>query len=345
MESELRFQALARLLANDPGWRGIAGLRPWGARSSAEALEFSARRLSHCRGEVGIVTGFCISAVDPPAAETDGPLGACALAKALECLGIRTQLICDPFAAPLLELGRDHDGLSASLQIVPWGMTGLEKALSQSLHWIDDYLSGPGGQLDALVSIERVGPSHDAESALRWDPMAVAVAATFEAENPPEHRNRRHNMRGEMMDDVTPPLDAIFEKIKDMRPECFTLGIGDGGNEIGLGCFSWRQLREAIRQGPAAQIACRIATDEVITAGISNWGAYALVAAMALVDRSLDLASVLNIERERRLLIRLVKETGAVDGVTLRREASVDGVPADEYLTMLESVVAAANME
>ncbi len=344
MESDLRFQGLAELLTSDPSQRGIAGLRPWGAKSASAAWQASARRLCECRGAVGIVTGFCIPSVTPPTAETDGPLGALALARALEARGVCVQLISDPFAAPMLELGRDHGGLRATLHIVPWRMVDFADDLVAAQQWIDSYLNDPGAQLDALVAIERVGPSHSLQSAIAGEPN-VAEAELLFAEVSAEHRNHRHNMRGEIIDRFTPPLDVLFEEIKVTRPECFTLGIGDGGNEIGLGCFSWRQLREAIRRGPAANIACRIATDEVITAGISNWGAYALVAAMAIVDRSLDLASFLNSENERQLLIRLVNEAGAVDGVTLQREASVDGVGADEYLALMERIIAAAEME
>ncbi len=345
VESELRFQVLAKLLTSDPSQRGIAGLRPWGAKSACAALQASAQRLCECRGAVGIVTGFCIPSVAPPTAETDGPPGALALARALEARGVAVHLISDPFAAPMLELGRDHCGLRAALHIVPWRMVDFADDLVAAQQWIDSYLNGPGAQLDALVAIERVGPSHIMQSAVVGAQHEADTATLFESEVYSEHRDRRHNMRGEIIDRYTPPLDTLFEKIKVMRPECFTLGIGDGGNEIGLGCFSWRQLREAIRRGPAANIACRIATDEVITAGISNWGAYALVAAMALVDRSLDLASILNTENERQLLIRLVKEAGAVDGVTLQREASVDGVAADEYLALMERIIAAAQLE
>jgi hypothetical protein len=86
-------------------------------------------------------------------------------------------------------------------------------------------------------------------------------------------------------------------------------------------------------------IPCRVPTDEVITAGISNWGTYALIVAMALLEPRLPLAETLSVEGERTLLSRLVRETGAVDGVTRRREPSVDGVPAEEYLAHLGEIL------
>src|SRR5260370_4005785 len=46
---------------------------------------------------IAIVTGFFIPHAQPPAGETDGPLGAIALARALTPLGIHVALITDSF--------------------------------------------------------------------------------------------------------------------------------------------------------------------------------------------------------------------------------------------------------
>jgi hypothetical protein len=339
MAVESRFHALCRLLTRDPSGRGVAGLRPWGAKTAGEVLEASARRLLASDGPIGIVTGFYIPGADPPAAETDGPLGALALARALEARGRAVHWITDPFAAPLLEAGRDSGALRAEAHVIPWTLADYTADLRCALDWMTNYLNGPGAKLSALVSIERVGPAHSPASALRWDDDPVEAARDF-ASVPAEDHDRRHNMRGEIIDRFTPPLDWLFDEVKKSRPECFTLGIGDGGNEIGLGCFSWRQLAPAIHRSPGERIACRIATDEVITAGISNWGAYALVAALAHVDPSVRLAETLSVAGERELLTRLVHEAGAVDGVTLERTLSVDGVGVDDYLATLAEMLA-----
>ena len=89
-----QWQRLAELLRDDPSGRGVAGLRPVGGTSSADALRESAVRLLKCQA-VGIVTGFYIPGAAPPAAETDGPPGALALARALQALGRQVHLITD----------------------------------------------------------------------------------------------------------------------------------------------------------------------------------------------------------------------------------------------------------
>jgi len=316
----------------------VAGLRPWGAKSAAEALGLAARRLSTCSGPIGIVTGFSIPAAIPPAAESDGPLGALALARALEARGRYVHWITDPLAAPLLEAGRAVGPLHAAMHVVPWSLEEEDADVAGARRWMDEYLRHAGATLDALVAIERVGPSHDGASVRRGDDDPRQAALLFR-EVSAEHHGRRHNMRGELIDRFTPPLDQLFDRVKALRPACFTLGIGDGGNEIGMGCFPWRQLQGAIQRSPGGQIACRVATDEVITAGISNWGAYALVVAMAVVDPTVNAAETLSVAGERELLEKLVRDAGAVDGVTLERTLSVDGVGMGRYLTPLTEML------
>jgi hypothetical protein len=338
MESELRFQALAALLTIDPSRRGVAGLRPWGAKPAAVALRDAAETLLLRCQHVGIVTGFYIPAANPPAAETDGPLGALALAHVLTLSGKVASLITDRYAAPLLENGCIARDLRSAVNVGYDRDTGLIPCESK---WglLEPFMIHNGfPDCDALIAIERAGPSHHAQSALRGAIDRDQTAALFDAEVPPEHRDRRHNMRGEVIDHVTPPLDALFEETKATRRDVYTLGIGDGGNEIGMGCFPWEQLRTAIQRGPGARIACRTATDEVITAGISNWGAYTLIAAMGILNPKLPVRGILDVDFERRLLARLVAEAGAVDGVTLKREPTVDGVSREDYFAMLREI-------
>ncbi len=61
-----------------------------------------------------------------------------------------------------------------------------------------------------------------------------------------------------------------------------TIGIGDGGNEIGMGKVHKRVI-DHIENGQ--QIASAVTTDHLITAGVSNWGASALVAALYILNQ------------------------------------------------------------
>ena len=61
-----------------------------------------------------------------------------------------------------------------------------------------------------------------------------------------------------------------------------TIGIGDGGNEIGMGKVQQKVI-EHIQNG--RNIACAVATDHLVTAGVSNWGGSALVAALHVLNQ------------------------------------------------------------
>jgi hypothetical protein len=51
-----------------------------------------------------------------------------------------------------------------------------------------------------------------------------------------------------------------------------------------------------------------------------------------------EVARPWGIESQRALIETLVREGGAVDGVSRRREATVDGLPLETYLQILAGV-------
>jgi hypothetical protein len=137
----------------------------------------------------------------------------------------------------------------------------------------------------------------------------------------------RYSMRGEILDDLVPAADRLLAA----RPAQRTIAIGDGGNELGLG-----GLRESLKARVAhgELIFCATPADYVIPAGISNWGAYALVAALSLLAGRLLQRPP---EHEHAVLAALVA-SGAVDGCTRRNELSVDGLPWAEYSQTLAEI-------
>jgi hypothetical protein len=127
------------------------------------------------------------------------------------------------------------------------------------------------------------------------------------------------------------PAASLFE-ISD-KPYPMTIGIGDGGNEIGMGKIPWDTIRRNIPNG--GKIACRVATDHLIVAGVSNWGAFALAAGVALcLGRSLP-AELFDPVRERELLEVMVKDGELVDAGTLQPTAMVDGLSFEQYIQPL----------
>jgi hypothetical protein len=115
-----------------------------------------------------------------------------------------------------------------------------------------------------------------------------------------------------------------------------TIGVGDGGNEVGMGNVRARFARGG---GLAARIGSVVRVDHLVVAGVSNWGAYGIVAHLGrLAGRPLLHAP----DDERRLVAACVK-AGACDGVTRRREATVDGLALDAHAAVVALLGVAAN--
>lgn len=141
---------------------------------------------------------------------------------------------------------------------------------------------------------------------------------------------RYRNMRGRDITETTPPLDELF--LEAARRGLTTIGIGDGGNEIGMG----RVFAEALAAIPHGNdIASIIPTDFVLAAGVSNWGAYGLAGALSILADQDLLPTAAQCSAQIEAIVR---DGGAVDGVTHRREATVDGLPMADSLRMLESI-------
>ena len=140
------------------------------------------------------------------------------------------------------------------------------------------------------------------------------------------------NARGESVRAWNAPLDALF--IAPPR-RLVTIGVGDGGNEVGMG----NVLRRIARGGARARrIASVVTVSHLVVAGTSNWGAYGVVAELSRLDGSDLLHSA---EEERRMVAACV-QAGAVDGITRRREPTVDGLPWEAHVGMLELLRVAA---
>jgi hypothetical protein len=100
-----------------------------------------------------------------------------------------------------------------------------------------------------------------------------------------------------------------------------------------MGRLPWSLIARKINHGDA--IACRVPTDHLIVAGISNWGAYALAAGIFVVRGVKPPPGLFDPDREREILEAMVRDGPLVDGVTGRQTATVDGQTWDDYMKPL----------
>ena len=283
--------ALESLVRRDPARRGVASYSSHGSPLCPGHLAAAARDMAERATAVVIVTGFCIVDANLPAAETDGPPSAMFLARALQALDVEVILITDRYGLPSLELGCDRCGLPRSMirefpleeaAVVAFDAgCGGEPGCRRADAWVEEFLQSEAGcRLSHLVAIERVGPSHTIRSFLAQRRAGPTPREEFDRDVPPASRDVCHNMRGQPIDLHTARTHRLFEAVAERRLSVTTIGIGDGGNEIGMGTIPWERLRSAINLGPGGRIACRISTDYTLLAGISDWAAYALALAI-----------------------------------------------------------------
>lgn len=136
------------------------------------------------------------------------------------------------------------------------------------------------------------------------------------------------NMRGVSIADHTAPADLLFELALGRIP---TIGVGDGGNEIGMGNAAGL-IAEKLSLVP-----CNICTDRLVIATVSNWGAYAIIAYLEKLTGSEVFPSFRQIYDYIDRTVRL----GSVDGVLKERVISVDGFDMDVEKEIVEALAAA----
>ncbi len=328
MEPWLFFSRLRHLIQFDIGQRGldrIAGNNLF--TTCAGDLESACQSLAGTRGlSIAIVTGFYIPQAE--AYETDGPLGAHFLAEVLHHLGAKVTLMAEPECSAVLETALRLSGLEdhVALHDLP-APTDVPQASWTANFW------NIHRNLTHLIAIERAGPSHTVASLAALPRNHAAPVGDFVRQVPPGAWNRPHNMRGLDIAPFTAPAHQLFET---MPQGVVSIGIGDGGNEIGMGKIPWETIAANISNGE--RIACRVPTHHLIVAGISNWGAYALAAGTAMLHRQTDLDRLFDAQREAQLWEAVLEKETLVDGVTGRKELAVDGQPWSEYRRPFEEM-------
>lgn len=324
------FNEFERLIRRDPAQRGLTGSDSQFGPLCEGHLEAAAAHLAEFASHVGLVTGFYVPHGDVPAAETDGPLGTALLAGALNATGIEVAILTDERCADAVICALSAFGtIEQSVLVYPHSST----------QWLDDfYTSGPGRQLTHLISVERVGPSHTVESHRSQPGHSPTSRRRFAEMVPDACRDRCHNMRGDVIDGHTADMHRLFDELPAYRPQAKTIGIGDGGNEIGMGTVLWEQLERRLDGPQSGRVPCRIPTDWTIVAGTSDWGAYALAAAVVVQKNRVDVLREWDREHQRRVLHHMVENGPAIDGVTGRREPTVDGLPFLTYIQPWEGI-------
>jgi D-glutamate cyclase len=189
--------------------------------------------------------------------------------------------------------------------------------------------SGHEVRVDEVGVVDQPGIERVAEA---WKQAGVSHAVAIERCGIAAD-GRPRNMRGVDVSPWTAPLDDLF-----LGGAWHRIAVGDGGNEIGMGKLPPGLIARHVPNG--AEIACVTPCDHLVVAGVSNWGAYGLMAALAVArpEWSAIIARFLTPELDLSVTRAIVAETGAVDGVTARREATVDGFGPEVHGAVIDGL-------
>ena len=157
----------------------------------------------------------------------------------------------------------------------------------------------------------------------RYSPAAcIAIERCGRAED-----GRYYSMGKKDISNITPPLDTLF---LERAEKCLTIGIGDGGNEIGMGNY-----HDAMQAAGTIIPSC-VKTDHCIVATVSNWGAYGLMAALSMRTGN----PLLPAPDEVTAFLNKIFAMGATDGILGPGHCSTDGFPPATDAEILAALTA-----
>ncbi len=322
MKSQLEKLLLA--VQKDAGERGLSRLED--NLISRTKGDFENACASFAKGAgVVIFTGFFIPTATPAAPETDGPLGALFIARTLLSLGRKVAITCEKNCLPAFEVSLQHLGLGDKIALI-------ESPIEASADYAKSFLSQLKekiGDISHFIAIEKCGPSHLLASIPEQNISAFLDSTDVSS------RGKILTMSGKDITPYTAPVHLLFDANFCNANNIIGIGIGDGGNEIGMGNIPWKVIAANIHNG--AKIACATTVDYLIVAGVSNWGGYALGSGLLLNADRPSLSS-LDSETELEILELMVKQGGLVDGRLGQRIASVDGIDWSTHASVIESL-------
>jgi len=256
-----------------------------------------------------------------PNGETDGPPGAASLARAITLgLGGRSILVSEerklpPIASSCLAAGLvvdDEATLRARSGVATLTSFSTDDAAAraQARQLLDDW------EPQAVVAVEKLGPNAKGEF---------------------------HSLQGINASEDAAKVHHLFALAAER--EILTVGVGDGGNEIGCGVI-YEETRRIMPAGSRCQcpcgdgMACVVGTDALVIGATSNWAAYGISACLAFLLRD---PTLLHDAATEQRVIEQCALAGAGDGMSGMAIPWVDGTSLEvqrAVVTMLGMIVA-----
>jgi hypothetical protein len=281
-----------------------------GRHPCMDAAELLKSRFADHRSPALIVTGFPQGGGVP---ETDGPIGAALLARALFlAFNVESVIVVDEGHEEMMKA----TCIGAGLIPLPFPADGVirpvEFARPVYVRSIPVDSAASQAVCDALLDVTR---------------PAIAVAIERPGAN---DRGLYSGFGGRSLDGMVADLDYLVRGCGDRNVPF--IGVGDGGNELGMGLLADdlkaiypKAIDAGKGRGGVAAVAC---ADHVVFSSVSNWAITGVIAALAaLLENPLIFHDP---EVEARCVERCCA-SGCVDGITSSPDHIIDGVPALEW--------------
>jgi hypothetical protein len=258
-------------------------------------------------GAVLFLTGFAIPPSGHP--ETDGLIGSAVLALALSrCYQSVPVFVCEPALIGALRACVTATGMLA------FDSVATARACPNAVAFLPFDAAPADGRRAAEDLATLIGPS-----------ACVAI------ERPGRNaKGQYHFAGGQNVSEAIGPIDDLFEEAG--RRHVPTLAIGDFGNELGMGAIAETVKRETPAGGNCGcgcggGTACEIAADMTVACTVSDWGAYAVAAAISYLEKA---PGALLPGGTYRRILDAAAAAGALDGTSRMAIPHIDGV-ADDY--------------
>ena len=259
------------------------------------------RERTHHGQVVFIATGFPDRPhINKAIAETDGPLGAAALARALHRgLG----------AVPIILVEEQLvAGMSCVAQAAGFRVLSPEEAIAA----VSSFSAIHAAAVISFPNDVTEAKERARELITKYKPAAIVVIEKAGM----NEKGVIHGARGDRNDAIAKIDYLVLEAIKG---NIATIGIGDGGNELGMGVIQEELKKTSIPYmakcncGCGGGIAPATPTDVLITAAVSNWGAYSIAACLAIL---LKRPEVFHDALLEEILLQEAGRASFIDGAT-----------------------------
>lgn len=299
---------LDQLMNLDPRGYGVCRILYEGARNYTKkplAMSAAERLVQTLKANdfVYIFTGFVL--LPHKKAEMDGMVGSMLLARALvKAFDVKPVIICPTDCINAVKNMSYVVGLHCYENLeevknypISMGVVAFTKEILMAESQANEILSQ--GLPSAIISIECPGANTNGVY---------------------------HNAVGMDVTELEAKSDVLFQKCKNIG--ILNIAIGDLGNEMGMGTISG-YVNSYIPYAANGDCVCgchggimaKTEADNIITATVSDWGCYAMIAAIAYLKHDIDIMHHGEMERE---VMKMATRSGMVD-MTGWLDPAIDG--------------------